>query len=109
MDLCFATKRIKSVCERSGKAYSVLGIAAAEALHRRIADLMAAKTIYDILLGNPRLVQNASGGKMAIDISEEYILIISANHTTNPLTSDKRVDWTRVRRVKVLKIEGKDD
>lgn len=91
------------MCESDTTADVRIGPAAARMLRNRLADLRSASTPKDLVAGNPRIAQD--GNEMQIELCDGWRLVLEANHVTNPLSEQKRVDWDRVSRVKVVRIE----
>lgn len=106
LEIAFDSRNLRSLCESESIAQSELGIDVAALLKRRLADLRAATSISDVLAGKPRIIDANSGKNVKINLAQGRILVICANHPTNPLTSSDLVDWSRVSRVKILDIEG---
>lgn len=73
------------------------------ALHDRLADMNAAETVFDVLLGNPR-VTGVGDAEYQIDIQDGWVLTFCQNHVKEPKT-DAKVDWKKVNRIQILKIE----
>ncbi len=106
MDLAFDSLLLRSICENEEVAASELGPKVAEILKHRLADLLAATTINDIVVGNPRLITNEDGQQqMGFDLIDSYQIVLSANHKRNPLDKDGKIDWQKVSRVKIVQIE----
>ena len=53
MELAFESRWLRTVCENEADADRELGLAVAETLRHRLADLLAATSIDDILAGKP--------------------------------------------------------
>lgn len=102
--LSFGTKSIRAVCENEDHARSELGPAVAETLKRRLADLEAATSIKDLLVGNPRILAGSSGKEMTLDLRDGFQIVFSANHPKNPVTEENNLDWDKVIRIKILRI-----
>jgi toxin HigB-1 len=104
LELSFSTKDIRGVCEDDTKAREQFGEAPTEALLRRLADLRAAESIRDILVGNLRPDQESQDGMVQIlDLEDGWVLTIRPSHKRVPY-SDGVVDWTRVSRVQIVDI-----
>ena len=106
MELAFDNKSLRQVCENEKKAKRDLGVSVAEKLKRRLADLRAATTVEDLVAGRPRELDGAHDRHFAVDLSEDHSIVFCANHTEIPLLESGDVDWSRVSRVKILRIEG---
>jgi hypothetical protein len=79
-----------------------LGPEVAGHLRRRLADLHAATCGNDIIAGNP---QKTESGTMVINLSGGFRLIIAPNHVKKPINDSGEVNWIKVSRIKVLRIE----
>jgi toxin HigB-1 len=104
LQLSFQTKALRTICESEEEAELKFGKRVAEALKRRLADLEAATSIKDLLVGQPR-PQDGAGRNMVIELADGFLLVVTANHTNNPQTSENKVDWSRVVRIKISGIE----
>jgi proteic killer suppression protein len=105
LQLAFATKSLRQLCESEAIAKRKLGVSVAEKLKRRLADLRAATSIKDLVVGRPHEVAGDSYSHLALELCEGSRLVFSANHNTVPVLKSGGVDWSKVRRVKIQKIE----
>lgn len=87
-------------------AESVLGSEVAANLFGRIADLMAAVTATDVLLSEIEPGIGAKPDVMVIPISTKHRILLVSNHRENNESPNKNVDWSRVRRVRIVEIEN---
>ena len=71
-------------------------------LKNRLADMRAAKSAKDLVAGKPRTEDSQY---MVVDLSEGYTIVFKANHTNNPLTEASDLDWAKVTRIKILRID----
>jgi hypothetical protein len=101
LELAFGTRVLRTLCESEDAATSQLGPAVAEMLLHRLADLRAATSPHDLQVGRPRSV---APDAMAVDLAEGFQMTFCANHRTIPTLPDGAIDWSRVRRVRVLSI-----
>lgn len=88
-----------------------LGPPLAEKLKRRLADLVAASFAADLfaLPGQPRELIDNRPGHIAIDLINGQQLIFQSGHVRTPLLQSGSVDWSRVRRIKILGLESSHD
>lgn len=100
VEIAFDSLAVRTLCEDALYASSELGPKVADSLRRRIADLRAATTVSDLLIGRPRPIE----GNMMMDLSDGYTLIFGANHVRNPAV-DNEIAWDKVSRVKILGIQ----
>lgn len=103
MQLAFDSKELRTTCESDAQARLDLGDAVAEMLKHRLADMRAAKSPKDLVAGKPRT--GADSQHMVVDLSVGYTIVFKANHTTNPLTEAHDLDWSKVTRIKILRID----
>jgi len=105
LELSFANKALRELCESSVKADRKLGVDVANELRRRVADLRAATSVLDLLIGAPRETRE---DQIALDVGPSFQLTFCANHNTVPKIESGSVDWSKVSRVKILSIESKN-
>jgi hypothetical protein len=103
VELAFDSKSLRDICENEDQAEVELGAGVAEALKHRLADLRAAKSPRDLLVGQPRVV--ADGKEMILDLCDGRRMVFKPNH---PMTDTNPPNWDRVNRVKILRIETND-
>ncbi len=104
LELGFESKELRDMCESEAEAKRQLGDTVAEMLKHRLADLDAARSPRDLVAGRPRLSQD--GRTMVVELSEGHRLVFTANHPGYPTTSTGDVDWARVSRIRILRIES---
>jgi len=75
-----------------------------DAVERRLADLRAATSVEDLPVAKPR----KNSGTCVVDLPQGYRLVFVPNHTKNPMLKPRTVDWARVGRIKILRIENTD-
>jgi hypothetical protein len=105
MIIAFESKRLREICEDQAVAVKELGSLAAEALQQRLADLRAADTISDLMVGNPR-ISDADGATLTITLTATAYTLWSPNHVNPPRDQAGGIDWSRTRRLRLLEIVG---
>ena len=105
LELAFETKSLRMICESENQAKRKLGSNVAESLRRRLADLRAATSVRDLIAGRPRELDVADRQHMAVDLWDGHRIVFCANHSKNPVTETDELDWSRISRVKILRIE----
>lgn len=108
MELAFETEDLRTMCERESEAVSALGPEVARALRHRLADIAAASAVSELPAGNPRVIPGNSNELLYVDLGAEHFLALVPNHRRNPTTEDGSVDWSRVWRLKLIKIGSPD-
>ncbi len=106
MEVAFESQLLRTLCENEVQAKLRLGAEVAEQLKHRLGDIMAAKSPADLIAGHPRL--SSDGQATIIDLCNGQQLVFKANHTRCPKTKDDVIDWSRVSRIKIVKIEKND-
>jgi hypothetical protein len=101
----FESKSLRDVCQDESRALAELDAEVAEALKHRLADLAAATTGKDIIAGRPSTF-GLAGECMSVDLGTDRKLVFVANHVKKPLGANKRVDWSKVTRIKLLGIQN---
>jgi toxin HigB-1 len=107
VELAFAKKSLRQLCESETKAIRDLGVKVAGLLKRRLADLRAATSVKDLVAGRPR--GRESGREISIDLCQGVCIVLCANHNNIPKLETGDTDWSRVTRVKILRIEDTHD
>lgn len=104
LNLAFASKALRSLCEDKSIAERKLGTESAGRLTRRLADLRAAESLADILAGD--LVQYLWPATSELSFGlNGFRLVLRVNHQIVPVDDIGDIDWKRVRRVKIVRIE----
>jgi len=106
LELAFETKSLRDLCEKEEKARRELGPDVAHKLKHRVADLRAAESVKDLVAGRPRETESANPGCFVIDLANGSLLAFCANHRKVPLLTSGGVDWARISRIKILRIEN---
>ena len=105
LELAFATRALRAVCEDESQAVAELGPEVARSLLHRLADLRAACHPLDLPLGRLRFGTEADAAHLFVNITDEYHLVLRANHTRPPRSDDGAIAWDRVSRIQLLRIE----
>ena len=99
LQIAFANKSLRQICEKQSTARRQLGHEIAEALKRRLADIDAAPCAGDLV------TVKKSKGHFKIPLTQQFSLVLSANHNSNPIAGNGHTDWPQVTRVKIEGIE----
>ena len=101
MELAFATKPLREICESEDKAKQKLGTKVAAVLKHRLADLRAAATMSDLPVGD--LTKNAD--VCILKLNSTVQMTLCPNHVSKPVLKSGDVDWTKVTRIKITDLE----
>ena len=74
-------------------------------MKERLADLRAAKTTNDLIVGSARKVWRDDVECMMVQLSQGYTMVFRANHPRPPLTTSGELDWSKVTRVQIVAVE----
>lgn len=105
MIVAFQTEKLRRICEDDTVATAQLGAPVAAALRERLADVRAASTIDELLVGRPRL-SGQKGELLTLDLGTDAKSVWTVNHVPQRMNEDGLVDWTRTTRVRLIKIGG---
>ena len=105
--LAFASKLLREMCEIEEHAKRNLRSKVADSLRHRLADLEAATSVEDLIVGRPR--KRKSSDAYIVNLADGFCLEFGANHIKNPVHGDGKVDWSKVSRIQILRIEKCDD
>jgi proteic killer suppression protein len=106
LEIAFAEKQLRHICESEAAARRALGAEVAEKLKARLADLRAASCVKELVAGRPRKVASRRLNHLVVSLSDGCRLVICANHNLVPKLDNGSVDWSKVNRVKVVDIEN---
>lgn len=102
MDLAFGDKALRFICESKARACKAIGPAAAADLHARLLDLEAIDAVTEMNWAPVAIEEMA----VRIEFHPGFYLIAEANEAKPPLL-DGSIDWGRVGRLLLRKIEQK--
>ena len=103
MELAFAERDLRRLCESAATAQRRLGPEVAAALKARVADLWAADTVKDLPFA-PRAEPDARPATMLFALVDGFHIRFRSNHHQHR-TIDGAPDWSAVRRIQITAIE----
>jgi hypothetical protein len=101
MELAFETVGLRRLCESDTEPRKRLPGTAVDELQDRLADISAAMSASDLIAGEPAFDSRPPGG-ISFSLEGGYQLVCVGNHPVSPLTDSGLVDFSRVRRLKVV-------
>lgn len=106
MEFAFDNRELRAVCENRRKAEAKFGAYIAQLLFDRLADLRAADSISDLIVGNPQAFDDLEGlSILRIELANNYVVILHPNHVELPKDKKGLLNWKTVTRLKIMKIE----
>ena len=104
MQLAFQTRRLRSICEDIDVASEALGHPSAKRLTQRISELRAAVSVDDLIVGNFSILDSAPPGLGKLSLTGKKEIRFCSNHVKPRVNADGTVDWSKVRRVRIVSI-----
>lgn len=101
MEIEFASDDLKALCEVEKVAKRKLGPESAKKLKSRLSDLEAVETVAAIVVGSPHPLRGDRDGQFAVSLHGGDRLVFEAADEPVP-KREKKTDWTRVRRVRII-------
>ncbi len=100
MEIHFKSKALRRLCEESKHAVRTLGPDVARKLRRRLSELSAAQTVFDLHAGRPHRLTGGRAGQIALSLAKGSRLVVSITDNP-PLCADGRIDWTQVTEIRI--------
>ncbi len=102
MEINFKDKKLKDLCEQQNLAQRKLGDQMAKKLKARLADLIAASSVTELVAGHPHPLTGDLAGKFALDLVHPKRLVFEPEHDPIPRTEDGGIDWSQVTRINII-------
>lgn len=104
MRIAFNDFDIRKVIEDEAEASVQYGESISSILKVRVANIIAAISIHDLISGNLTkvFVDNFQGYSM--DLADGLKLVFKCNHTRPPVNADGEINWDMVDYIKFMKI-----
>jgi len=101
MDIEFASKDLAEMCQSERRAMRELGKPCARKLFARLADLVAADHVGELVAGYPHPLKGDRTGQFSLRLDGGKRLVFRAANEPAPVNDDGSVDWMRVNRVRI--------
>lgn len=109
MELSFDSLEIRELCHNLHTANDVIGEHDLSVLKLRLVDLVAAGDAAEYLdLFHDDVTMSDDGAGFYITLSTMVLIVVQA-HTKSPLNGAGQIEWSRVKRVKIINLERLDD
>jgi toxin HigB-1 len=109
LEVSFKNKKIREICEDNNTANKHFGPIVTQKLQNRIADLISANSIFEIIVGSPTEIRNSNRSYYQIQLNKGYFLLIRSNHTENKMLIKGNTDWTKVYRIMITEIKKENE
>lgn len=104
MELAFNSLRLRSWCENSEEALLSFKAVVVEHLQNRLADIRAAGSPMDLIAGSPNFTDGRVP-RLTVLLADTHIMTCTVNHATPTRDTSGNIDWSRVRRLRIMSIE----
>ena len=104
MEIAFSRKVLRQICERESVAVQHYGEPVARMLTHRLADLLSATNLTDLIAGNPTVLDGAPRWRIVVGLCDGYQMVICPNHSSTPILSSGELDRKNIVRIKILDI-----
>ena len=102
MNLDFATKDLRKLCETEKLAKKELGAPVAKKLKSRLADIVAAKRVGDLVVGKPHPLKGNRLGQFSLTLHRGIRLVFEPMMDEVPTTDDGSINWPEVTGINIL-------
>ena len=109
MEIAFRTKTLRGVCLNGDAMDERYGPERAALLRRCLADLRAAATLGEVPLLATEVGGNSCGSDVLLRLGKGISISVSAGHKTPPRLTDGAIDWPRVERVLIERVDLRDE
>lgn len=96
LEIWFKDKKLRELCEKKAAATRKLGEICARKLQSRLADLLAASRVSDLVAGNPHPLTGDRHGQFALDLAGGWRLVFAPGNKPVPRRDDASIDWSAV-------------
>src|SRR5579872_7285183 len=98
LELAFATKALRDICESGAIAKKKLGPNVADALKRRLSDFQSIASFDEL----PFVAKPKKRSKnVKFDLPDNWELVVTSGHSDNPTLPSGKIDWSQVTRLKI--------
>jgi glycerol-3-phosphate cytidylyltransferase-like family protein len=105
LELAFDTKLIRTTCENEESAIEQYGVEVSTKLKARLSDFRAFKYVSELVAGDPQEIKSNPHSVYKVDLCDGYRIIFCSNHVELPSSNAGEIMWSKVSRIKILKID----
>ena len=109
MEIAFRTKTLRGVCLNGDAMDERYGPERAALLRRCLADLRAASTLGEAPLLAMEAGRDSFGGEVSLGLGRGVNISVSAGHKKPPRLHDGAIDWPRVERLLIERVDLRDE
>ena len=102
MDIEISDNDLRVICEQERAATRALGRPCARRLRTRLADLVAAVNVQELVAGRPHPLKGDRSGQFSQDLHGGVRLVFESANNPIPEQDNGGIDWRRVTRVRIV-------
>lgn len=102
MDIEIPDDDIRAICEQERAATKSFGRPCARKLRSRLADLIAAMNVQELVAGRPHPLKGDRSGQFSLDLHGGVRLVFEPANNPIPKHDHGGIDWRRVTRVCIV-------
>ena len=102
MEITFDNQKLQNLCEQPALAQRKLGKSCSKKLQSRLADLMAARTVRELITGDPHPLKGNRLGEFSVKLEGGNRLLFKSGNDPVPLNPDESIDWSSVTRICIV-------
>ena len=102
MEVDIPDDALRALCEQQRLAVKKPGKPCARKLHSRLADLMAAAHVRELVAGHPHPLTGDRRGQFALSLYGGGRLVFEPDHEPVPILPDGGIDWAGVTRIRIV-------
>lgn len=102
MRILFQDDSLEDLCREERKQKKELGADCAKKLRARLADLVAAARVTDLVAGKPHPLDKDLAGKFAVSLDGGRRLVFEPAHDPLPVKEGGGIDWASVTVIRIV-------
>ena len=102
MEIRFAKKDLRSLCEDRRQMVQKLGSACAKKLQARLSDLCAAARLGEVTAGKPHPLLGDRAGQFALSLQDPKRLVFEPAGEDIPRTGEGNIDWEHLTKITIV-------
>jgi proteic killer suppression protein len=102
MEITFDNQKLPNLCQQPALAQRKLGKSCSKKLQSRLADLMAARTVRELITGDPHPLKGNRSGEFSVKLEGGNRLVFIAANEPVPFNPDGSIDWSSVTSVCIV-------
>jgi plasmid maintenance system killer protein len=108
VDISFKSSKLEKILSDKRALIQTYGPEQAKTIQRRLTELQAAEnleTLKTLPQVRPHELTGNRAGQISLDIKHPYRLLVAPDYQSPPRKDDGGLDWKKVTKIKILKVE----